>query len=155
AVRDINGESVYGVLGGLYKRQKRTEDAIRCYQQAERVTPQNSYPVNNLAMLYFQQGKNDIAEAYFKRSASMSSRLLDGNPFDYWARFDLTVSLLALGHADEARKHLDIALNHVQNIRPLEIFLNDLIRLKESPRPPADIDQFIPYVQQAMSKLKP
>jgi tetratricopeptide (TPR) repeat protein len=155
AVRDINGESVYGVLGGLYKRQKRTDDAIRCYQQAERVTPQNSYPVNNLAMLYFQQGKTDIAEAYFKRSASMSSRLLDGNPFDYWARFDLTVSLLALGHADEARKHLDIALNHVQNIRPLEIFLNDLNRLKESPHPPADIDQFIPHVQQAISKLKP
>ncbi len=154
AVRDINGESVYGVLGGLYKRQRRIDDAIRCYQQAERVTPQNSYPVNNLAMLYFQQGKSETAEAYFRRSAAMSTRILDGNPFDYWARFDLTVALLALGHPDDAQKQLDVALNQVQNIRPLEIFLGDLTRLKESPRPPTGVDQFIPPVQQAINKSR-
>ncbi len=155
AVRDINGESVYGLLGGLYKRQRRIEDAIRCYQQAERVTPQNSYPVNNLAMLYFQQGKSDIAQSYFARSATMSTRLLEGNPFDFWRRFDLTVALLALGSVDEARKELDIALGHVQSIGPLEILLSDLNRLKESPHPPASTEQFIQLVQQAISKLKP
>jgi tetratricopeptide (TPR) repeat protein len=154
AVRDINGESVYGVLGGLYKRQRRIEDAIRCYQEAERVTPPNSYPVNNLAMLYFQQGKQDIADAYFKRSATMSARILDGNPFDYWARFDLTEALLAQDNADEAKKQLEIALNQTQNARPLEIFLGDLNRLKESPYPPPEVDHFIAAVQQAISKLR-
>ncbi len=154
AVRDINGESVFAVLGGLYKRQGRLEDAIRCYQQAEKVTPQTSYPVINLAQLYFQQGKTDLAEAYFKRSRTISGRMLDGNPFDYWARFDFITALIALNQPDEARRNLDLVLGQVQNTRPLEIFLGDLTRLKESPHPPAAIDQFIAPLQQAIQRLK-
>jgi tetratricopeptide (TPR) repeat protein len=154
AVRDINGESVHGVLGGMYKRQGRIEDAIRSYEAAERVTPQNSYPVVNLAVLYFLQGQVEIAQRYFKRLAATSGRLLDGNPFDYWTRFDMTMSQIALGNTEDALQHLDVAVQQVQNPRPLEIFLGDLRRLKDAPKPPPGIDELIGRTEAAIQRMQ-
>ena len=48
-VRNIQGESVYGMLGSLYRSQGRIQDAVRCFEEAERVTPHNTYPVINQA----------------------------------------------------------------------------------------------------------
>ena len=46
-----DGESYYGTLGSLYRRQGRIEDALDTYRRAADVTPQRSYPFVNLAML--------------------------------------------------------------------------------------------------------
>jgi tetratricopeptide (TPR) repeat protein len=154
AVRDINGESVYGVLGGLYKRQNRIADAIRCYEEAARITPQSTYPVVNLAMLLFMDGRLDEAKEYFRRSAAMSSRLLDANPADYWTRLDLTTAQLVLGQVDEAKRNLTSATGQLQSASPLEIFLGDLYRLRDAPQPPPDIDQIIDTVQQAINRIR-
>lgn len=154
AVRDINGESVYGVLGGMYKRQGRIDDAIRCYEAAERVTPQNSYPVVNLAVLYFLQGQTEDAHRYFKRLAATSGRILDGNPFDYWTRFDMTMSQVALGNTEDALHHLDIAIQQVSNPRPLEIFLGDLRRLRDAPKPPPGINDVIGRTEAAIQRMQ-
>lgn len=153
AVRDINGESVYGVLGGLYKRQNRIADAIRCYEEAARITPQSTYPVVNLAMLLFMDGRLDEAKEYFRRSAAMSSRLLDANPADYWTRLDLTTAQLVLGQVDDAKRNLTSATRQLQSVSPLEIFLGDLQRLRNAPQPPPDIDQIIDTVQQAINRI--
>jgi len=153
AVRDINGESVYGVLGGLYKRQNRIADAIRCYEEAARITPQSTYPVVNLAMLLFMDGRLDEAKEYFRRSAAMSSRLLDANPADYWTRLDLTTAQLVLGQVDDAKRNLTSATRQLQSASPLEIFLGDLQRLRNAPQPPPDIDQIIDTVQQAINRI--
>jgi tetratricopeptide (TPR) repeat protein len=153
AVRDINGESVYGVLGGLYKRQNRIADAIRCYEEAARITPQSTYPVVNLAMLLFMDGRLDEAKEYFRRSAAMSSRLLEANPADYWTRLDLTTAQLVLGQVDEAKRNLTSATRQLQSVSPLEIFLGDLHRLRNAPQPPPDIDQIIDTVQQAIDRI--
>ncbi len=154
AVRDINGESVYAVLGGLYKKQGRTQDAINAYQSAERVTPQNSYPVVNLAMLNFKEGNNEAAELYFKRSAVISERTLDGNPFDHWARFDLTIALLVLGRLDEAQRNISIALHQLRSTGPLGIFLRDLQGLKFAPQPPDHVDDMIQQVERRIAELR-
>jgi tetratricopeptide (TPR) repeat protein len=153
AVRDINGESVYAVLGGLYKNQGRIKDAIEAYHAAESVTPQNSYPIVNLAMLHFMQGNVKEAEDYFKRSIAISARTLDGNPFDYWTRFDLTTALLVTGNLTEAKRHLTIAIQGLQSRSPLEIFLADLQRMKTAPYPPENIDELIEQAQQGLNKL--
>ncbi len=154
AVVDINGESVHAVLGGLYKRQGRFEDAIRLYENAEQITPARSYPIINLAMLYFQKGQPEQAESYFRRSAALSSQALDGTPSDFWTRFDLTTAQLVLGRTEEARKNLDVAIQQIQNPHPLEILLGDFYRLKESPHPPANVDQMIETLKQAIDRLK-
>ncbi len=153
AVRDINGESVYAVLGGLYKYQGRIKDAIDAYHAAESVTPQNSYPIVNLAMLHFMQGNVPEAETYFKRSITISARTLDGNPFDYWTRFDLTIALMVTGNLTEAKRHLTIAIQGLQSRSPLEIFLSDLRRMKTAPYPPANADELIEQAQQGLDKL--
>ena len=64
---DAEGESYYGSLGGLYRRQGRYEDAIEAYLQATRVTPTSSYPLINLASLFWHEGKLDEARQYFQR----------------------------------------------------------------------------------------
>jgi len=154
AVRDINGESVWAVLGGLYKKQHRVSDAIDAYQNAEQVTPQNSYPIINLAMLHFTEGDTDIAQRYFKRSKVISERALDGNPFDYWKRFDLAIADLALGLQDDAQRQIALAISQVQSASPLEILARDLDRLAKSPQPPVDVDKLVKLVEQAIVRLR-
>ena len=154
AVLDINGESVYAVLGGLYKRQSRIRDAIRAYQDAERITPQKSYPIVNLAMLNFVEGNVAESTRYFTRSSMLSARTLDSNPSDYWTRFDLTIALLVLGQMAQAEANLNLALQLVTSTGPLEIFLADLQRLKNAPEPPENVESFITQVQNAIKRLK-
>ncbi|MEP7284400.1 MAG: tetratricopeptide repeat protein [Chloroflexota bacterium] len=154
AVRDINGESVYAVLGGLYKKQGRIDEAIQAYHEAEFVTPQNSYPIVNLAMLHFTQGHVEESESYFNRSSQISTRTLDANPFDYWSRFDLTIAMLVLGKFADAHKNLDIAIKQVHNAVPLETFLSDLKRLRDSPQPPKQIAEYIEKVENAIQAFK-
>ncbi len=153
-VRDINGESIWAVLGGLYKKQNRTADAINAYLEAEKVTPQNSYPVVNLAVLHFIEGDAPLAEKYFMRSVIISERKLDGNPFDYWSRFDLAVAQLVLGETSEAMKQVALAVQSLQTANPLEILQRDLERLGIAPHPPADLDQILHQVEQAIIKIK-
>jgi tetratricopeptide (TPR) repeat protein len=155
AVLDINGESVYAVLGGLYKRQGRVEDAIRSYEKAEQITPARSYPIINLAMLHFEKGEPEEAERYFRRSAALSAQALEGTPADFWTRFDLTTAQLVLGRTEEAQKTLEVAIQQLQNPHPLEILLGDFYRLKQSPHPPANVDQMIETLRQAIDRLKP
>jgi tetratricopeptide (TPR) repeat protein len=152
AVIDISGESVHAVLGGLYKKWNRIPDAISAYEAAEKVTPQKSYPIVNLAVLYFTTGKPEIAENYFKRSAMISARILDGNPFDFWARFDLITALIVLKNEPEAQRHLELVLPQLQIAWPLETFLGSLNQLKNAPQPPDHIDKFIEQVQRAVNQ---
>jgi tetratricopeptide (TPR) repeat protein len=104
-------------------------------------------------MLLFMDGRLDEAKEYFRRSAAMSSRLLDANPADYWTRLDLTTAQLVLGQVDDAKRNLTSATRQLQSVSPLEIFLGDLQRLRNAPQPPPDIDQIIDTVQQAINRI--
>lgn len=135
-VRDVNGESVYAVLGGLYRREGRLDDAIRCYSEAERITPQNSYPINNLAMLHAVKGDAEQATHYFRRSFGMAMRSVDANPFDYWAQFDLITAMAALGQSDDAIQQIDRVMAYPPNPGQLEGLvetLKALVRANGSP----------------------
>jgi len=154
AARDINNESVYGVLGGLYKRRNLIDDAIRSYEKAQQVTPESSYPIVNLATLYMIAGKPDVARGYYERVARISTRLLESNPGDYWARFDLITSQTALGNLPTALAQTDTVLTQVESAGPLETFLDTLTRLKDSPYPPAGVEQVIARVTQRIAAMR-
>jgi tetratricopeptide (TPR) repeat protein len=154
AVRDINGESFHAVLGGLYKRLNRMDEAIEAYKAAELVTPQNSYPIINLATLYYLRGDLKQAKHYYERSAAISARMLDDNPFDYWTRFDLSAAQLVLGNLEQAKWQFNLAAQHVRLVGPLETFLHDLERLKAAPTSPKNVDELIELAQNAINRLQ-
>lgn len=131
-LRDINGASFYATLGGLYRRQGRYEDAIRAYEMAAHVTPHSSYPLNNLAMLYLVQGKLDEAEKTFRKSARVAARVVDGDPFDFWARFDLLTAYIAFGDYDKAEEQMAFLFENPPSAGALESLLSGLYALQKS-----------------------
>jgi tetratricopeptide (TPR) repeat protein len=153
AMRDINGESFHALLGGLYKRLNRMDEAIEAYEAAELVTPQNSYPIVNLATLYYLRGDLEQAKQYYERSAAISSRKLDVNPFDYWTRFDLTAAQLVLGNLEQAKRQFNLAAQTVRHVAPLETFLHDLERLKDAPTSLKGVDELVDLARNAIKRV--
>ncbi|MFN7208804.1 MAG: tetratricopeptide repeat protein, partial [Aggregatilineales bacterium] len=133
--RDINGASFYATLGGLYRRQGRLDDAIRAYEAASHVTPHSSYPLNNIAMLHLMKGDWQSAEAAFRKSLRIAARAVDGDPFDYWARFDLITAYVALNNDEQAEDQMELLAESPPSIGALEAFLSGLEALKKAQRP--------------------
>lgn len=154
AALDINGESVQAGLGALYKRQGRMDKAIARYEEARKVTPEKSYPVGNLANLYFMQGKTDKANEAFQQSLRMSKMTLENNPQDYWARLDRMTAYIALEDYDKAKEDLDIILQQVNTPSPLETNINELRRLQSAPHPPQRAEEFIQQETEAIKRIK-
>lgn len=153
-VRDIGGESFYGVLGGLYRRQGRISDAIRCYREAEKLTPQSSYPVNNLAMLYLIQGDLQQADRYYSKAKGMAAQTLNNNPSDYWPRFDLITALAALGEFDEAKYHLNIILDNPPGVGPMESLLEGFKVIERTTRNSPQIGQIMEKLQAGIEHVR-
>ena len=99
---DADGESYYGTLGGLYRRQQRYNEAIEMYEQALEVTPESSYPITNLATLHKHQGNDEEATYYFQRVLRATELRLQDDPRDHWARADYAQAKLILGYKDDA-----------------------------------------------------
>src|SRR5262249_33466397 len=119
---------------------------------AELVTPQNSYPIVNLATLYYLSGDLEQAKEYYQRSVAISSRKLEVNPFDYWTRFDLSAAQLVLGNLEQAKRQFNLVA--IRTIGPLETFLHDLERLKDAPTPPRGVDELIDLVRKAIERVQ-
>jgi tetratricopeptide (TPR) repeat protein len=151
-VRNIQGESVYGMLGSLYRGQGRIQDALRCFEEAERVTPHNTYPVINQALVYLLTGDDDRASRCFQRAIELAARRLEGAPADYWARFNLITAYAALGHTDDALGHLDVLLEPAHSSGSLDSFMRGLRMLRDVPHPPDGIDLMIAQIQAAIER---
>jgi tetratricopeptide (TPR) repeat protein len=147
---NAEGEAVHGTLGGLYRRQGRLREAIAAYEEAQKVTPQHSYPVNNLATLHLMLGNAEEAAAYFERSRVLALRRLDDNPFDYWARFDLANTQLHDGNKEEALQTLAQAVEQAPVHGPLESALDALRDLQTAPTPLPGLDEAIAYLEAAI-----
>lgn len=150
---DADGESYYGTLGGLYRRQNRYEAALRAYEQARQVTPGSSYPIINLASLYKHQGNDQEAEAYFRQVLRAAELQLDDDPRDYWTRADYAQAKLVLGRPAEALAELRTMLEHVQGRGVLETVHSGLQFLAESPTPIKGLDDMITLIESALKEV--
>jgi tetratricopeptide (TPR) repeat protein len=151
---DISGESVFGALAGLYRRQGRIEKAIEWYEHARKITPQNSYPLNNLAVLNFRLGKSEV-KAYFEDCLKIAQDRLNVRSFDYWNRFDLLTAQIALDTPfEKLEAQLQAVFKLVSNPGPLEKFLLGLEDLQKAPAPPVSIDQVINEVRREINQKK-
>jgi tetratricopeptide (TPR) repeat protein len=152
--RDINGASFYAALGGLYRRQERYKDAIDAYERAAHVTPHSSYPLNNLAMLHLMQGDLNQAEGAFRKSLRIAARVVDGDPFDHWARFDLITAQVALGDYKAAEDQFELLAESPPSVGALESFLSGLEALQKSARGSAQTARIIERVKALIAQQR-
>jgi tetratricopeptide (TPR) repeat protein len=153
-VRDINGESVHGMMGALHRQQGNYAKAIACYEEAMRRVPHSSYPLSNLALLHFQQGHRDEARAYFEQSIGKAEQRLEANSADYWALSDKATAYIALGRSDLAPQLMEDLLQRVTILGPLESFRNGLILLSNAETPPPGIESYIQMVQAKIDSFR-
>lgn len=152
---DDNGESAFGALAGLYRRQGRMAEAIALYDRMSRITPQNSYPLNNLGLIHVARGDDTTAKEFFQRSMALASRKLTINRADVYAWFDLITAEIALGDSiEEIAAHLTTALGLASDRNALAQFLHGLQYLQRAPIPPANIDQIVSGVAQELERRK-
>jgi Flp pilus assembly protein TadD len=155
SVRDINDESVYGMLGALYRQWKRFDDAISAYEKASRITPNRSYPLNNLAMLYYMRGETSRSTPLFLRAIELAERRIADNPADYWAYFDRITGQLACTMSEEAEEAFEEVIGIVQVVGPLESFRNGLRVMRDSGRNNSEtVHRLIARVEDKLALMK-
>jgi tetratricopeptide (TPR) repeat protein len=150
--RDIHNASIWTGLGALYRRQGRLDDAIRCYAQAALYTPDDSYPLVNLAMLELQKGEGDNAKRHFLRVVEIAERRLATHPNDQWARFDAITANLGSGNVQRASDYLDRLLAGTPERGPIESFLGGLRFMAQAKSAPSAAFDFIERVQARISE---
>jgi len=150
---DAEGESYYGSLGGLYRRQERFYAALDAYERAHQVTPHSSYPLINLASIHKRLGNDAEAEHYFRDVVKRALWQLDDDPRDTWSRCDLAQALLVLGDADGAFDHFRRALDQGPEPGVLETVRSGLTFLTDAPTPIPRLDELIAQIDEALARL--
>jgi tetratricopeptide (TPR) repeat protein len=144
---DADGQSYFGTLGGLYRRQKRYYAALDAYERAHEVTPDSSYPIINLATIHAQQGNKKEAAYYFEQVVKQAALQLDDDPRDAWTRCDLAQARLVLGYPDEALKELQTVVDQGPERGVLETVFDGLKFLAEAPEPIAGLNALIDLIE--------
>ncbi len=149
---DAEGESYYGTLGGLYRRQERLYAALDAYERAHQVTPHSSYPLINLASLHKRLGNDAEAERYFREVVQRALWQLDDDPRDNWTRCDLAQAYLVLGQHEAAFQHFARVLDQGAEPGMLETVRSGLTFLRESPSPIPYLDDLIARIDGALAR---
>lgn len=148
---DADGESYFGTLGGLYRRQERYYAALDAYERAHHVTPDSSYPVINLAALHKHQGNDEQANFYFDRVVKSADLQLDDDPRDAWTRCDLAQARLVLGDPQEALRQIQIVIDQNPERGVLATVRSGLDFLVEAPEPIDGLEAMIRLVDAALA----
>ncbi len=141
---DSDGESVWGSLGGIYKRLNQVEKAVECYMKAATYM-RSSYPYNNLGLLYMERNEFEKMHDNFGLVEIFAQSKVNLSPGDEWAHNDLLVARLVLGKINEARD----ALSKVRIIAPtyaLESLLRTLRQLEKVKGIPKKTVDYLPGV---------
>lgn len=155
---DISGESAFGALAGLYKRQGNYKDAMKYYKHCASITPRSSYAVNNLGLLYYRWGEEieanseqarKKAQDCFKQSKENALYAVKLSSADYWRFFDLITACTALDESfeDVIEGHITQAFNRKPLDTDVDKLLGGLEELEKAPNPPKDIERVITDVK--------
>lgn len=107
---DDDGESWWGVVGGLRKRRGQIDGAIEAYREATIVTPQSSYGFGNLALLYLKKQEVERMRETYQRVERIAAREAIAESGNFWGYADLITSLFAQDKIREAEEALPIAI---------------------------------------------
>lgn len=138
---DDDGESYWGILGGLYKRRGQIDQAIEAYQKVIEVTPQSSYGYVNLALLYQKKNERNLAIKTYEMVEQIASKEAEAEAGNFWGYSDLISSSFAIGKHEQAQQALPIAMSIAPIDSPymlqgLTDTLRDLVDFLDSERVP-------------------
>ncbi|MGJ3240575.1 MAG: tetratricopeptide repeat protein [Anaerolineae bacterium] len=108
---DDDGESYWGILGGLYKRRGQIDQAIQAYKRVTEVTPESSYGYGNLALLYQKKNNREEALATYVIVEQIASREAEYEAGNFWGYSDLVSSSFAIGKSEQALEKLPLAIS--------------------------------------------
>lgn len=160
---DISGECAFGALAGLHKREGDYDKARKIYEHCHAVTPHSSYPVNNLALLYYrfskhinldtEQDARAIALGYFEQARNRARYAINISSAEYWNLFDLLTADVALEKAsiDELEAHIQ----QIEERKPIAAdigkLLDGLIHLKEADNPPQHAAAIVAMIESRLT----
>jgi tetratricopeptide (TPR) repeat protein len=151
---DLDDESWWGTLGGVYRRAGNNQAAIDAYERARSVTPESSYPLSNLALLYAQANQPDKMRQTYRNVERAGRKSVEQSPLDHWAYSDLILAEVALGKYDDAKTYLD---DLIDIIRPdaAESVLGSLVEALKNltALPETDNAQIQPFVDQVQAQI--
>lgn len=105
-----DGESYYGTLGSLYRRQERITDALDSYRRSAENTPTNSYPYVNLAMLYMHEREEQLKDQNLLIAERNAKRRITDTSTDFWALYDLGLISLMRDNTEDMKKYFKEAI---------------------------------------------
>jgi tetratricopeptide (TPR) repeat protein len=144
------------VLGGLYRREGRYDEAIEQYTRAAAVDPTSSHAMSGAASLYWYRGQAERAIYYFERIEALTQeRIGTGRDVEFWLYYDQAIARLAQGKRAAARDDLARALSIVSDIENFRSMLFNLRFLHSADQPMEGLDEFITMVEQRMQQVAP
>ncbi|MBE6626061.1 MAG: tetratricopeptide repeat protein [Ruminococcaceae bacterium] len=98
-------------LGRAYRRNSLHSEAIRCYEEAKRVNPNNAAIFTNIGAVYIVTKQYDVAEPICKTAVEMmnKNRLAYTNDDYAVAHSNLAIAIGMQGRKEEAKQCLKIA----------------------------------------------
>ncbi|HVO69911.1 MAG TPA: hypothetical protein VMT24_07695 [Aggregatilineaceae bacterium] len=123
---DLNLESLWGPVAGIWRDTGKYDEAIEAYERARNVTPGSSYPHGNLAALYMRKEKYGPDSEYQERALDMFQKTqelaraeLTLVPNDYFHVMDIAMSTMVLGRRDPANfERAHATLTEALNLGP-------------------------------------
>ena len=127
---------LYNLLGLVLAEQKKTDQAMKCYEKGISIDPNFGMIYNNIGLLFYKQKTADNikkAENYYKKAISLDKKISEphnnlGNLYDYldkvedaidcykkaidinpkfsYAHHNLGLAYVSIGKFNEAKKHL-------------------------------------------------
>lgn len=93
--------------------ERRYDDALQEFKQAEQLDPGSARVWNSLGLTYDMRGRQDEAEAALRKAADLNRAQAKPSP---WPPHDLGYLLLRLGKFQEAEQTLDESLRYNPNL---------------------------------------
>jgi tetratricopeptide (TPR) repeat protein len=100
-------------LGKQLRNEERYEEAIKEYELAAKIAPNQARPYENIAKIYKHQGKYDVAANYYRQALEVDPTYIDA--YAQWAKM-----LRLAGKIDEASKIARGALQKIEVKRDMK-----------------------------------
>ncbi|GCE23298.1 tetratricopeptide repeat protein [Dictyobacter kobayashii] len=149
-ILDPNDADTLGIMGGLYRRQKKHTLAIDAYKRAADLDPNSSYALGNVASLAWYEGNVTEAKSFFQDTERAAlRRIRKGQSEVFWDFYDLALAQLALGQLNSALTSYKEAIKLTPGVVQFNAVLNNLAFIKDAPQPMPDLDEVIRLLENA------
>ena len=113
---------LYEATAELYSKMDRKEDAIRCYENALVVEPDNESVKNNYAYYIIEKGKAQPGTPEFERAKQMSYETLLDSKAPYFCYDTYAWILFKERDYKEALKYQEIAIDQAEDEKSAELY---------------------------------